>query len=187
VTEERDSMLKQPVSDRDWARGPADAPVTLVEFADYECKDCRASYPVVERVVQSYGDRVRFVFRPFPVVSKHPHAQQAALAAEAAGRQGRFWDMHRRLYEAGGALGDEDLIRYAEQTGLDVDRLRRDMQDEELARRIHEVKLMGVRSGVSGTPTLFINGRRYEGKTAPVQEDELRAAIEDALREVSSA
>jgi protein-disulfide isomerase len=174
-------FLKDPVSDRDWARGLADAPVTVVEYLDFQCSDCRESYPVIERVLAEFGGRVRFVVRQFPMVSRHPLAQGAALASEAAGRQGKFWEMYRRLMEAGGRLEPDDLLRYARALGLDIERWQRDMADSGLAERIAVTKRLGVRSGVNGTPTLFINGVRYEGETQPVRQEELRAAIEEAL------
>lgn len=176
------TTLKQPVSEEDRRRGPADAPVTLVEYADYECPDCQHSYPVIERVLESVGERVQFVFRHFPVISRHPRAEAAALAAEAAGAQGRFWEMHRRIMEAGGALSEDDLKRYAADSGLDLERFEHERQDEEARRRIRQGKVLGVRSGVNGTPTLFINGMRYEGETEPVDERELIEAIEAAER-----
>ena len=173
--------LKQPVTEDDWSRGPAEAPVTLVEYADFECPDCQRSHPVIERVVESLGEKVQLVFRQFPLVSLHPHAQQAALASEAAGRQGKFWEMQGRLMEARGALGTEDLMGYARELGLGSERVKRDMADPALRDRIRKAKLLGVRSGVNGTPTLFINGVRFEGEREPVGEGELRGAIEAAL------
>jgi len=174
-------VLKQPVTEADWVRGPAEAPVTLVEYADFECPDCQASYPVIERVLASFADRMRFAFRHFPVVSRHPRAQGAALAAEAAGRQGKFWEMHHRLFEARGALSPEDIRRQARELGLDLRRFEQDLADPELATQIHKAKLLGVRSGVNGTPTLFLNGLRLERAEPPVTEAELRAAVEPLL------
>lgn len=174
-------VLRQPVTEADWVRGPADAPVTLVEYADFECPDCRASYPAIERVLASYEGRIRFVFRHFPVVSRHPRAQGAALAAEAAGRQGKFWEMYRRLFEARGELAPESIRRCAEESGLDVAQFERDTADPELAAKIHRVKLLGVRSGVNGTPTLFLNGLRLDRAESAVTEAELRAAIAPLL------
>ena len=180
-------LLKDPVSEEDWTRGPVDAPATLVEYADYQCPDCQASYPVIERVLAGFGDRVRFVVRQFPLVSRHPLAQAAALASEAAGRQGKFWEMHRRLMEARGKLEPTDLLRHARESGLDIEQWQRDMSAPALAERIAQTKRLGVRSGANGTPTLFINGVRYEGETRPVREEELRAAIEEALRAGATA
>jgi protein-disulfide isomerase len=170
--------LREPVTGDDWIRGAADAPVTLVEYADFECPDCQASHPALERVLDLYPGKIRFVFRHFPVVSRHPLAQGAALAAEAAGRQGSFWEMHERLFEARGALASDDLRRYAQEIGLDLARFEQDVLDPALAAKIHEGKLLGVRSGVNGTPTIFLNGVRYDRPTPAIEEAHLRAAIE---------
>ncbi len=174
--------LKEPVGDDDWVQGPTGAPVTLVEYADFQCNDCQNSHPVLARVLASFKDEVRFVFRHFPMVSKHPQAEQAALAAEAAGRQGKFWEMERLLIEARGALSPEDLDHYAQELGLDLVQFHRDLTDDSLRAKIRRGKLAGLRSGVNGTPTLFINEVRYEGERTPVDETELRKAIEQALQ-----
>ncbi len=176
MTSEQPPRLKRPVSDEDWARGPLGA-VTLVEYMDYQCPFCQAAHPVIERVLKALEPRVRFVVRPFPVFSLHPRAEKAALAAEAAGRQGKFWEMHQRLFEARGALGDDELSRYARELGLEEDRFQRDMKDPALLEKIKREKMLGVRSGVNGTPTLYINEVRYEGEVGPDHEAELRAAI----------
>jgi protein-disulfide isomerase len=154
--------------------------VTLVEYLDYQCSHCQAAHPVIERVLELFPGQVRFVVRHFPVVSAHPQAEKAALAAEAAGRQGRFWEMHRRLMEARGALEDEDLVRYARGLNLDLARFRRDLADEALGAEVRNERLMGARSGVNGTPTLYLGGLRYGGD---VTEEELKAAIEAALEQ----
>jgi protein-disulfide isomerase len=153
--------------------------VTVVEYADFECPHCQRAHPVIERVLESFAPRVRFVFRHFPVTSLHPLAQGAALASEAAGRQGKFWDMQRRLMEAGGALRPDDLVRCAEALALDVTRFKRDVADPALAKKIQQGKLLGARSGVNGTPTLFINGVRYD---AEPEEPQLMEAVRAALR-----
>jgi protein-disulfide isomerase len=160
--------------------------VTVVEYADFECPDCWVTYPVIERVLDALGGKVRFAFRHFPVVSRHPLAQGAALGAEAAGRQGKFWEMHRRLFEAQGALSPEELGQYAQEIGLDLDRFGRDMADPALAAKIREGKLLGVRSGVNGTPTLFLNGVRFEHAEPAIKEPELRAAIEGLVGDTSA-
>jgi protein-disulfide isomerase len=180
---ERPHVLKRPVGEDDWSRGPDSAPVTLVEYADFQCADCQRSHLAIWRVVESFGDRVRFVFRHFPLVTAHPRAEEAALAAEAAGQQEKFWEMQERLMEARGALDPEDVRRYAQELGLDMDAFERDMTDAAKKRKLREEKLLGVRSGVNGTPTLFINGVRYERATQPVEEAELREAVEAALAE----
>jgi protein-disulfide isomerase len=155
-------VLIPPVSDRDHSQGPKDAPVTLVEFGDFECPHCGRAYYIVKNVQQVMGDRLRFVFRHFPITSIHPHAQHAAEAAEAAGAQGRFWEMHDILYENQPALDDRDLMSYAEQIGLDLRRFSADMRTHKYAQRVREDFRSGIYSGVNGTPTFFINGIRYD-------------------------
>jgi protein-disulfide isomerase len=172
------SRLTIPVGADDHAQGPADAPVTLVEYGDFECPYCGAAYPVIARVQQRMGDRLRFVFRQFPIATSHPHAEAAAEASEAAGAQGKFWEMHARLYEHQDALGDADLRRYAEAIGLDLGRFDREMADRTWADRVREQFMGGVRSGVNGTPTFYINGARYDGSWQG--EDQLVQALEEA-------
>jgi protein-disulfide isomerase len=155
--------LTLPVSDdRDHIQGPADAPVTFVEYGDYECPYCGAAYPIIKEVQSRMGDRLRFVFRNFPISTSHPHAEQAAEAAEAAASQGKFWEMHDLLYENQEHLDDTDLHRYADQLLLDVG-----VFDEELAQHVHAERvredfMSGVRSGVNGTPTFYVNGTRHD-------------------------
>jgi protein-disulfide isomerase len=171
-------VLTVPVSqDRDHVQGPADAPVTLVEYGDYECPYCGAAYPIIKEVQARMGDRLRFVFRNFPISTSHPHAEQAAEAAEAAGVQGPFWEMHDLLYENQKRLRDEDLRGYAEQLGLDVERFARDLAEHVHAARVHEDFMSGVRSGVNGTPTFYINGSRYDDS---YDVETLLAALEAA-------
>jgi protein-disulfide isomerase len=156
--------LTLPVSDdRDHIQGPADAPMTLVEYGDYECPYCGAAYPIIKDLQSQLGDRLRFVFRSFPITTSHPHAERAAEAAEAAASQGRFWEMHDHLYENQRHLEDADLHRYAEELGLDVAAFDRDLADGAHAERVHEDFMSGVRSGVNGTPTFYITGVRYDG------------------------
>jgi protein-disulfide isomerase len=147
---------------RDHVQGPAEAPVTLVEYGDYECPYCGAAYPIVKEVQARLGDRLRFVFRNFPITTSHPHAERAAEAAEAAAAQDRFWEMHDLLYENQRRLRDEDLRAYAEKLGLDVESFDRELAEHVHADRVREDFMAGVRSGVNGTPTFFINGARHD-------------------------
>jgi protein-disulfide isomerase len=156
-------QLKPPVSDRDHAQGPADAKVTLVEYGDYECPHCGRAHPIVKTVQKRLGSRLRFVFRNFPLSNVHPHAEAAAEAAEAAGAQGQFWEMHDVIFENQDALETDDLLRYAEDLGLDVERFASELDREVYADRVREDFRSGVRSGVNGTPTFFINGARFDG------------------------
>jgi protein-disulfide isomerase len=170
--------LTLPVSeDRDHIQGPADAPVTLVEYGDYECPYCGAAYPIIKEVQSRMGDRLRFVFRNFPISTSHPHAEQAAEAAEAAASQRKFWEMHDLLYENQEHLDDADLHRYADQLGLDVRVFDQELAEHVRAERVREDFMSGVRSGVNGTPTFYINGARHDGG---YQVDELLAALEAA-------
>jgi protein-disulfide isomerase len=157
---------------RDHVAGP-DGAVTLVEYGDFECGYCARAYPSVKEVQRRLGDRLRLVFRELPL-DKHPHARIAALAAEAAGVQGRFWEMHDRLFEAGGRLAPDDLVHHAEYLRLDLDRFVVDMRSEDLARRIDEDFESAIESGVSGTPAFFIDGEEYVGSYDP---DSLAEAI----------
>jgi protein-disulfide isomerase len=146
------STLKPPVSASDHRAGPEDAPVTLVEYGDYECPHCAAAHPIVREVRRQLGKRLRFVFRHFPLSNMHPHAERAAEAAEAAAAQGKFWEMHDALFAEPGARA----------LGLDLARF-----EGELGSRVHQARVQhdfqsGVRSGVNGTPTFFINGVRHD-------------------------
>jgi protein-disulfide isomerase len=172
---EWDAVLTLPVSEgRDHVQGPADAGVTLVEYGDYECPYCGAAYPIIKEVQARMGERLRFVFRNFPIATSHPHAGQAAEAAEAAAAQGKFWEMHDLLYENQKRLRDEDLRGYAEKLGLDLDRFDKDLTGHVHAARVHEDFMSGVRSGVNGTPTFYIDGIRYDD---PYDVDTLLSAL----------
>ena len=155
--------LDPPVAPRDHAAGPAGARVTLVEYADFECPSCRAAHGVIQAVRRAFGDNLRLVFRHFPLRDSHPHALEAARAAEAAAEQGQFWPMHDRLFERQHALEPEDLARYARKLELDVVRWTRVMALSSTEERVLADLASGRRSGVRGTPTLFINGARYDG------------------------
>jgi protein-disulfide isomerase len=172
------AALTVPVSDdRDHIHGPADAPVTLVEYGDYECPYCGAAYPIIKDVQARMGNRLRFVFRNFPISTTHPHAERAAEAAEAAAVQGRFWEMHDVLYENQRRLRDEDLRGYAESLGLDVERFVRELAEHTHADHVHEDFMSGVRSGVNGTPTFYVNGARHDDS---YETETLLAALERA-------
>ena len=155
--------LTVPVSERDHVIGPATAPVTLLEYGDYECPFCGAAHPIVKEVREIVGEDLRFAYRHFPLTQIHPHAYQAAEAAEAAGAQGRFWQMHDTLFENQDRLGLRDLISYADTLGLDLDRFVTDMRNGTYAGRLREDFVSGIRSGVNGTPTFFVNGNRHNG------------------------
>jgi protein-disulfide isomerase len=153
-----------PIADRDHLQGSIDAPIRLLEYGDFECPFCGEAYPLVKEVQQELGQRLCFAFRHFPMTTVHPHAQHAAEAAEAAAEQGRFWEMHDILFENQDDLDDEDLAQYAETLGLDAQRLLAEVQSGAYRPRVREDFRSGVRSGVNGTPTFFINGQRYDGE-----------------------
>jgi protein-disulfide isomerase len=161
MSHERAELI-QTVTARDHVEGPDDAAVTLVEYGDFECPYCGRAYPIVKQIQEQLGSRLRFVFRYFPLTESHPHAQHAAEAAEAAAVQGRFWEMHDALFEHQGALCDRDLTRYAGDIGLDRARFQQELLEHAHAPRVREDFLSGVRSGVNGTPTFFVNGIRHD-------------------------
>ncbi len=173
----RDHRLTSAISDRDHAQGPADAPLTLVMYGDFECPYTRRARPIVHRLRQEFGDRLRYAFRNFPLAQVHPHAQHASEAAEAAAMQGKFWEMYDVLFEHQHHLEDTDLARYAEQVGLEPARFEREVAGHVHARRINEDVQSGLESGVEGTPTFFINGLRHDGS---YDLTTLLAAIEEA-------
>jgi protein-disulfide isomerase len=156
-------LLADPITDRDHAIGPATAPITIVEYGDYECPTCLNAVPVVKEVQQILRDRLRFVFRHFPRSSIHPHASAAAEAAEAAGEQGKFWEMHQALFKHQKELGTVDLSHLALTLGLELYKFESSRTQEKHRQRISTDFNGGVRSGVLKTPTFFINGRKYDG------------------------
>jgi protein-disulfide isomerase len=172
------TRLRTPVGDRDHVLGPSDAPVTLVEYGDYECPHCGRAHPIVASVLRQVGRHVRFAYRHFPLTEIHPHAEHAAEMAEAAGEQGSFWPMHDLLFENQGALEDEDLIEYASRLGIDPRWSVSALESGRYAQRVQEDFMSGVRSGVNGTPTFFINGIRHDG---PWDEISLLDALQRAL------
>ena len=156
------SKLILPVGKRDHVRGPKEAPVTLVEYGDFECPFCGQAYGDLKEIEAEMGPRLRFVFRNFPLTELHLHAEHAAEAAEAAGAQGKFWEMHDRLFERQFALEDEHLVEYAQELGLDAARLERELAAHTYKPRVRDDFMSGVRSGVNGTPTFFINDVRHD-------------------------
>jgi NhaA family Na+:H+ antiporter len=184
MSTEAPARLEPPVSERDHQKGPPNAPVLLVEFGDYECPYCGRADPIITELQEQLDREILYVFRHFPITTTHIHAQKAAEAAEAAAAQGKFWQMHHRLFANQGALEEADLLRYAAQIGLDVDRFRWELQQEVYAERVRDDFLSGVRSGANATPTFFIDGLRYDGAW---DLESLTEAIEKPLgRRVSS-
>lgn len=178
-----EQRLAPSVTEADHVLGPADAPATLIEYGDFECPYCGAAYPVLKRVKQRLGDRLRFVFRPFPLTDVHPHAGHAAEAAESVSAQRgpvAFWAMHDLLFEHQRRLDDRMLLRYAEQAGADPAVVAADLAEGRYQELVRDSVWGGERSGVNGTPTLFIDGVRYDG---PRDEETLVAALERVAEE----
>jgi protein-disulfide isomerase len=156
--------LKNAVTDSDHASGLQSAPVTLVEYGNFECIHCGRAYPVIKEVQKVLGDNLRFVFRHFPTVRTHPHSLRAAEAAEAAGSQEKFWEMHNELFTHQQALEDQDLSRYAKRIGLDSERFTRDMAENTFLKQLTaDYQRSLFDEHVTGTPTLYINEVRYTG------------------------
>ena len=159
---EKFATLTKPVSANDHVEGPAAAPLTLAEYGDYQCPYCGAAYPVVKRLQKTLGKNLRFVFRNFPLTQMHPYALIAAEAAEAAALQGKFWEMHDLLYERQAFLEPNIISVWAKSIGLDLEKFGNDIKQGVVQMRIKDDRQSGIRSGVNGTPTFFINGTRYD-------------------------
>jgi Na+:H+ antiporter, NhaA family len=157
-------MLTPPVDpERDHLRGRADARVSLVEYGDFQCPYCREAYPAVSELIERFGDELCFVFRHMPLTDLHPAAQRAAEASEAAAAQGRFWEMHDRLFEGGPRLSEADLVAHAEALGLDAERFARELAEGTHRQRVLADLDSGIRSGVPSTPRFFVDGAVHEG------------------------
>ena len=155
--------LSVAVGKSDHALGPEDAPVTLVEYGDYQCPYCADMNPMIKAIAKAMGTQLRFVFRHMPLLEMHPYAQHAAEAAEAAAAQGRFWQMHDSILQQQSELGTDLLHQLALKIKLDVVQFSADIEARRYRPRVKRDFMGGMRSGVAGTPTFFINGRRYEG------------------------
>ncbi len=168
------SHLKNAVSSNDHIQGDRNAPIELVEYGDYQCPYCGQAYPIIKAIQQKLKGDLKFVFRNFPLTDVHPDAFDAALAAEAAALQNKFWQMHDTIYENQDSLDSESLISYTKEIGLDVQRFKDDMKNNSLSAKIENDFEGGVRSGVNGTPSFYINGAKYEGAW-----DDERAFLQD--------
>jgi NhaA family Na+:H+ antiporter len=172
------TRLRRPVGEGDHIQGLPDATVTFVEYGDYECPHCRQARSIVYELQDLLGDRFRYVFRNFPISKVHPNAQLAAEAAEAAGAQGKYWEMHNALFQTEGPLEKEKILQIASVLELDMERFQRELDEHVYAERVQEEFLDGARSGVHGTPSFFINGIRYDG---PWDIESLKEEIEKPL------
>jgi len=159
------NLLTVPVTARDHIKGPGSAAVTVVEYGDFECPQCGAAHPIIQRIRETFGDRLRFVFRHFPLTNSHPNAQHAAEEAEWAAAQGAFWPMHDALYGAQKSLSDRRMVELAVALGLPgaAAAITRAWTEHTFIPRVKEQFLSGVDSGVTGTPGFFINGVRHAG------------------------
>jgi protein-disulfide isomerase len=155
--------LTVPIGPEDHTSGPPTARVTLVEYGDYECPFCGMAHPVVKELLRLLEDDMLFAFRHFPLSQIHPHALDAAIAAEAAGAQGRFWEMHELLFTHQDRLAPRDLLVLARSIDLDLEQFAEDLTQRKYEARVRRDFMSGVRSGVNGTPTFFINGVRHNG------------------------
>jgi protein-disulfide isomerase len=172
------STLKIPVGRTDHVEGDASAPVTLVEYGDYECPFCGRAFPIVKKVQKHFGKQLRFVFRNFPLTEMHPNAEFAAELSEFAGAHGKFWEAHDLLYENQNRLGGEFYSELANKLNLSPGDLSAALEKREYAAKVHSDFSGGVRSGVNGTPTFFINGARLDG---PWEYEDLVTAIDAAI------
>jgi protein-disulfide isomerase len=158
-------QLKVALSERDHLQGSTDATVTLVEYGDYQCPDCVRAHPIVKLLQKRFGDSLRFAFRNFPLAQIHPFAELAAEAAEFAGARGQFWEMHDGIFERHSPLSSELLFSLARSYGLDVSAMTEALDKQAFLERVKEDFMGGVRSGVNGTPTFFVNGKRHDHGT----------------------
>ena len=174
------AQLRIPVGSGDHVQGQADALFTLVEYGDYECPYCGSAYPIVKDLQKEFGNRLRFVFRNFPLRERHPHAVTAAETAEFAGERGKFWEMHDLIFENQRSLSERLLGQLAQRLDLDENSLQESLRSGALSERLATDFSGGVRSGVNGTPTFFINGARHD---ASFEFDTLAAAIRGSRRD----
>lgn len=155
--------LKLSVSTADHTQGSSDASLVIVEYGDYQCPYCGAAYPVLKELMKEFGDQIRFVFRNFPLSEMHQYARTAALAAEAAALQGKFWEMHDAIYENQEYLNADLPLKLAEKLGLNIPQFKADIHKKELAEKVDTDFESGIVSGVNGTPSFFINGNKFNG------------------------
>ena len=155
--------LKPEIGPADHTQGNEQAAVKLVEYGDYQCPYCGDAYSIVKEIQSTFGDQILFVFRNFPLQEAHRYANIASQAAEAAGNQGKFWEMHDAIYENQKQLNDDFLEYLAEKLGLDMEQFEHDLNSEEISAKVENDFESGVRSGVNGTPSFFINGVKFDG------------------------
>lgn len=172
------NILKVPVTSDDHIQGKMDAPITLVEYGDFQCPYCGAAYPIIKEVQNNFGDQLRFVFRHFPLAEVHEFAKDAACTSEFAGAYNKFWEMHDEIYENQDMLSDEMLVQLTNSMGLNSKELLKAIESKRFDSKIQKNFMGGVRSGVNGTPSFFINDHRYNG---PVDYNSIVQAIESVF------
>ncbi len=151
------------LNDTDHVQGAENAPIVLIEYADYQCPYCGKSYYIIKKAQEKLGDKLKFVFRNFPITELHENAVSAAIAAEAAGKQGKFWEMHDMLFENQQYLNEYNIMEYAQKLNLDISRFESDYDSVDCVTKVQNDLNSGLELGVQGTPTFFINGQRFEG------------------------
>ena len=155
--------LKPNVSQADHAQGNLEADLVIVEYGDYQCPYCGAAYPVLKELMKEFGSQIKFVFRNFPLSEMHQYARPAAIAAEATNLQGKFWEMHDAIYENQRDLNENLLMKLAEQLKLNIPQFEKDLKSTELADKVDSDFESGIMSGVNGTPSFFVNGKKFDG------------------------
>ena len=169
--------LKTPITQHDHVQGDESAPLTLLEYGDFECPHCGRAHPIVKALQERFGERLRFVYRHFPLTQMHPHAEGAAEAAEFAGAHKKFWEMHDLLFENQDQLGLPLYQELAGTLGLSVSALIAALKEGKFTAKVRSDFSGGVRSGVNGTPTFFINGVRYDGPVDVISMSEALAYV----------
>lgn len=164
------STLKPEVSTKDHVQGGNDATITIVEFGDYQCPHCGNAYPIIKEIEEAFGKQIRLVFRNFPLQEAHEFAYPAALAAEAAALQNKFWEMHDAIYENQYRLEEGLFNELAETLGLDLDQFTADLSSEGVKEKVESDFESGVRSGVNGTPSFYVNGTKFDGGASDLYE-----------------
>jgi len=159
-------------------KGPKDAKVTIVKFSDYQCPFCARADPLVNQVLDAFPEQVNYTYKQFPLTSIHPNAMPASKAALAAGKQGKYWEMHKKLFDNYRALGPEDLKKYAQEVGLDVAKWEADMNSPEIQEQINQDMQLARTAGVRGTPTIFVNGKKLQERSF----EGFKAAVESELK-----
>jgi len=173
------SKLRIPVSDKDQKAGDEKAKVILVEYGDYQCPHCGAAHPLIKQLLKEYGRKILFVFRNFPLQEAHPAAMMAAFSAEAAGVQKKFWEMHDLIFEHQDELDENDMTPFAGAIHLDLKKFNHDIRSRDIVQKVESDFEGGIRSGVNGTPTFFLNGNRLNSYDASYES--LAGAVNDLL------